>query len=439
MNSKKFFESARNLGINKSDLNLNKSSSTSISLFNGKIDSYNISNSISIQARGVINNKFGVASTNVDDKNTIDFLLSTILKTGKLIEKEDDAIIFKGSKKYVKKNIYNKELSKISLETKIDNLYKIDKFCRDFDSRIENITVAYSEDEEINELYNSYGLNLKSKKNSFYYYVSVTVRDNNQVVNADNIFFESDFNKFNFENFAKECCVEALSKVNPTQCKSKKYKAILSQKVVATLMSSFVGSLSSEEVQKHTSALADKLGQQIASSKVTILEKPLEKNVFFNGFDDEGVATYNKEIVKKGILQTYLYNLTTASKENKESTGNGYGSASKIGIGTINLTLKPGKKTFNELLTKLNNGIYITEIMGLHAGLNASSGDFSLQSQGFLVEDGKITKPLSLIVIAGNLFELFNNIKEVGNDSKLFLSSVSAPSVLLKSLAVSGQ
>lgn len=438
MNSKKFFESARNLNIKEADLNTLKSTATSISLFNGKIDSYNISNSIAIEARGVINNKFGVATTNVDDTNTIDFLLNSIQKTGTLIEKEEDAIIFKGSKKYVKKNVYNKELNTIPLETKIDNLYKIDKFCREFDSRIENISVAYNEDETLTELSNSYGLSLKSKKNSYMYYVSVTVRDNGQVVNADNIFFDTDFNKFDYLSFSKQCVEEALSKVNPIQCKSKKYKALLSQKVVATLLKAFVSSLSSEEVQKHTSALANKLNEQIASPKITILEKPLEKNLFFTGFDDEGVATYNKEIVKKGILKTYLYNLTTAKKDNVESTGNGYGSSSKIGISTVNLTLKPGKKSFDELLTKLNNGVYITEIMGLHAGLNFNSGDFSLQAQGYLIEDGKITKPLSLIVVAGNLFDVFMNIKEVGSDVKLFTSSTSAPSVILKSLAVSG-
>lgn len=439
MNTKKFFETARNLGILESELRIDKSKSISISLFNGKIDSYNISDSIGIEARGIINNKFGVAQTNVDDSTTIDFLLNNILKTGKLIEKKEDAIIFKGSKKYKKRTVFNKELAGISLDTKINNLHVINDFCRNADPRVENVSVSYSEDSSDTKLMNSYGLDLKSKKNTFVYYVFVTIRENNQVVNASKYFFDNDFSKFDPIVLAKKTVNEALSKINPIQCKSKKYKAILNQETTATLLKAFIKSLSSEEVQKNTSALAGKLNQLICSKKVTILENPTDKTIFYEGFDDEGVATYNKTIVKSGILQTYLYNLTTAKADGVESTGNGYGSSAKIGIGTSNLILKPGKKSFDQILEKMDNGVYITNILGLHAGLNFNSGDFSLQSQGFMVENGKITKPLSLIVIAGNLFDLFMNIKEVASDTIMMFGRVQSPSVLLKSLSVSGQ
>ena len=77
--------------------------------------------------------------------------------------------------------------------------------------------------------------------------------------------------------------------------------------------------------------------------------------------------------------------------------------------------------------------------MGLHAGLNAKSGDFSLQAQGFMIEDGKLTKPLSQIVVAGNLFQLFKDVVEVGSDTKLLLSSNEVPSLLIKKLQVNGK
>ena len=175
------------------------------------------------------------------------------------------------------------------------------------------------------------------------------------------------------------------------------------------------------------------------SNKLTVMERPTDNTIFFTGYDSEGVATYNKTLIKKGVLQTYLYNLTTAKKDGVQSTGNGYGGVTKIGIGTTHLVIKPGKKSFEELLQKAKNGIYLTDIMGLHAGLNAKSGDFSLQAQGFMIEDGKLTKPLSQIVVAGNLFTLFNEIGEVGSDSQLLLSSNEVPSLLIKKLQVNGK
>lgn len=439
MKTKLFFELAKANGINESEIRISNSTSISVDTLNGQIDSYNVSETKSIRARGIVNGKFGVAITNIEDKNTPQYLVNSILATGKYIEKEEDAIIFEGSKKYTKRNVFNKELDSTPLEEKLKHLDTIYKFIKEFDPRIENVSVSYGESSGNSLIENSYGLKLSNKSNDFYYGAFATVRDENgDVVNASEYSFGNDLSTFDPLELAKKVASAAISKLKPTQCKSKKYKVVLKQKIVSTLLSAFVGSLSSEEVQKKTSALSDKLNQQIMSSKLTVMERPTDNTIFFTGYDSEGVATYNKTLIKKGVLQTYLYNLTTAKKDGVQSTGNGYGGVTKIGIGTTHLVIKPGKKSFEDLLQKARNGIYLTDIMGLHAGLNAKSGDFSLQAQGFMIEDGKLTKPLSQIVVAGNLFTLFNEIGEVGSDSQLLLSSNEVPSLLIKKLQVNG-
>ena len=192
-------------------------------------------------------------------------------------------------------------------------------------------------------------------------------------------------------------------------------------------------------MQKHSSLFIGKLNQQVASKKITILEQPLLKNCFFRYFDDEGVATQNKKIVEKGILKTYLHNLETAQREGTTTTGNGYRGGSKIGVGFVNPSIKPGRKSEADLLAKIKTGVYISSVTGLHAGLNPQSGNFSLQAEGFMIRDGKLAEPLSLITVAGNLLDLFMNVREVANNAELQLSGISAPSLLIKSLAVSGK
>ena len=439
MKTKLFFELAKANGIEHSEIRISRSTSVSVETLNGAIDSYNVSENKSLRARGIINGKFGVALTNVEDKNTAQYIVDSILATGKYIEKEEDAIIFEGSKKYVKRNVFNKELDSTPLEEKLKYLDVIYKYIKEFDPRIENISVSYGESSSNNLIENSYGLKLVDKANDFYYGAFATVRaENGEVVNASEYFFDNDLSKFDPLDLAKKVASAAISKLNPIQCKSKKYNVVLKQKIVSTLLDAFVSSLSSEEVQKKTSALSNKLNEQIMSKKLTVMERPTDNNIFFTSHDSEGIATYNKTLIKKGILQTYLYNLTTAKKDGVESTGNGYGGVTKIGIGTTHLVIKPGKKSFDELLIKAKNGIYLTDVMGLHAGLNAKSGDFSLQAQGFLIEDGKLTKPLSQIVVAGNLFKLFNDVTEVGSDIKLLISSNEVPSLLIKKLQVNG-
>ena len=214
-----------------------------------------------------------------------------------------------------------------------------------------------------------------------------------------------------------------------------KYKCIFDSKTFSSFLSFFLDNLSSEEVQKGTSLLKDKLNQQVTSTKLTITEEPLKKNVFFRYFDDEGVATYNKTLIKKGVLQTYTYNLKTAAKDNTTSTGNGYHG----GITLNNVCVKGGRITEDQLIAKVGNGVYINNVQGLHAGMNAQSGNFSLQAQGFMIRDGKLAEPLSLITVAGNLFDIFMNIKELASNNELQTNSYDVPSVFIKAIQVSGK
>jgi PmbA protein len=182
-----------------------------------------------------------------------------------------------------------------------------------------------------------------------------------------------------------------------------------------------------------------KINEKVASNKVTIEEKPLARTIFARWFDDEGVATKNKFIVKNGVLQGYLYNLTTAHKDGVTSTGNGYLGGGKMDVDFGFLVMKPGKKSLDELFAEIGNGVYITEVSGLHSGMNPQSGNFSLQSTGFLIKDGKKDRGLDLITVSGNIVELFKDIQAVGSDVRVFPSEVSCSSVIVKKIIVSGK
>ena len=175
------------------------------------------------------------------------------------------------------------------------------------------------------------------------------------------------------------------------------------------------------------------------SSKLTLIENPLEKNAFFRYFDDEGVATSKKYLINKGVVSTYLYTLQTAMKDKTEPTGNGYGNGkAHADVGYV--ICKPGRKSEEEILSKIKEGIYLTELSGLHSGMNASSGNFSLQCAGFMIRDGKKAEPLSLITVADNLINVFNNIFAIANNSQLVISNqMSCPSILIKKMSISGK
>ena len=162
-------------------------------------------------------------------------------------------------------------------------------------------------------------------------------------------------------------------------------------------------------------------------------------------FDGEGVATYKKDIVKDGVLCTLLYDLSTAAKAGVASTGNGMrGSyASQVNVAPFNFGICAGDLTEDELIAKAENGIYITGVKGLHAGADATTGDFSIESEGFLIENGVKTTYVRSFTIAGNFFELLKNVDSLSDKVEWGLPGgftlFGSPAVLIKDMSVAGK
>lgn len=435
----KFFELAKNAGVEESELYIYEKTSLSMSLFHGELDNFEVSKGGNVLARGLLNGKFGAVVADSYSNQKAQFFIEQIVQNAKIIEKDEPNFIFKGSPKYKKINTFNKVLPTIDIEEKKKLLFELEKKILAADPRISEVaSVGYEENSSISSIINSHGLKLSTKGNIFYYYGEAVAKDKEQVKTGFYFFINNDISTFNVDELAKKIAETALEQLNGEACATGKYKAVLDRSVVASLVDVLVSYASAESVQKKTSLFIGKLNQKVASKKITISDKPLAKSLFARGFDDEGVATYNKDIIKNGVLKTYLYNLTTASKDGVTTTGNAVGGTKKS-VGAFYTYMKPGKKELEQLFEEVKDGVYITGVQGLHAGLNAQSGNFSLQAEGFMIENGKKTHPLDIITISGNILEVFSNVLEVGADSREFISGTNCPSLLIKSINVSGK
>lgn len=433
-----FFKLAKEKGIEECELKISESYNLSFSLFHSELDEYETNEGYSIIARGIINGKFGSASCDTWNKKKAEYLVDEIIKNALVIENDDPSLIYKGDAKYKKINTYNKELFEIPVSKKIEKLYELERAIKKGEGISEVPGVSYSESRSVDTLLNSHGLKLSQKNNYFFIVGEGLAKKDDQVKSGYEFIFGNKFEDINIEALASRVIKNTTSQLDGYPCEGGNYKVVLDSSVVAAFIQAYLSSADAEEVQKHTSLFENKLNSKVASSKVTIEDRPLTKSLFARGFDDEGVATYNKPIIKKGILVTYLYNLTTAAKDGVKSTGNGFGGA-KIGTDTTFVYMKPGKKSLEDLFSEVSNGVYITEIKGLHAGLDPQTGNFSLLSSGFLIKDGKKDHPLDIITVSGNLMKLFNDISLVGGDSKTYISAVNCPSVVVKKLKIAGK
>jgi PmbA protein len=440
MKIQEFFDLAKAKGVSEAQIQIKKTSSLSMSLFHHEMDNYNVNDSQNVIACGIVKGKFGSCRTEKLDETAFPFLVDGIIESAGVSEKTETAELFKGSEKYHKKNVFNKELGLVPVEKKIALLHLIEEGIFAYDKRISEVeSVQYSEEEIVAEFYNSFGLKLKQKSNYFVLIGAADAKVNDEIKNSWNLFIGNDFTAFEPKPFIKKLGDRVLAKFGGAPCASNKYPTVLKNTVFSDLVGYFVGADSSEEVQKKSSFLVGKLNAPIASKKVTISEKPLTKNVFFSYFDDEGVSEYNKDIIKKGVLLTYLYNRETAKKDGVQSTGNAQWRGDKIGIGFGNIFVKGSKKTFDELISPIKEGVYITEIEGLLTGVNENSGDFSCQAQGFMIRNGKLSEPLNLITLSGNLLKIFADVKGLDDNYEITPDSITSPDAYIKETSIGGK
>ena len=441
LNDKKFFELAKSSGFESADLASNEATSLSVSIYHSEVDSLTNNSSYELVARGIYKGKMGSISVDNVNKNSPEFLVEQIKRAASIIENDDPAIIFKGSEKYHKKTVSKNIDFSENVREKVQNLLEIERKLLAFDKRInEVVTVGFESSSHTYKKTNSYGLKLSQKTNSYTYFAEVTAKDGEEIRTGFSVFASLDENEFNIDDFVKKVATDALQKLGSVQCESKKYPVVLNPECVASLISFLINSLDAEEIQKHTSLLEGKLNQQVFNKKLTVIENPLEKNLFFRYFDDEGVATNKKFLIKNGVVSTYLYTLQTAAKANTNPTGNGYGSGTKAKADVGYVQVKPGTKSEEEILSSIKEGVYLTELTGLHSGMNPHSGNFSLQCAGFMIRDGKKAEPLALITVADNLINVFKNIRCVANNSKLVIfNQMSCPSIYAGKLTISGK
>ena len=439
MNFDKFFALAKDSGIAESQISISKSSALSISLFRHEIENFSVNESQAVFAGGIVNGKMGSSLTEKLDKDTFPFLVKNILLSAKLNEKEEVADIFPGSEKYHKKNVYNPKLAAVSASEKLALIQEIENEIYAADERVCDVEVSYAERESESAFFNSFGLKLKQKSNYFYIAAEVVMREGDVTKTNSNICLDSDLSALDKAKFVKEAVEGAAKKFGADSIASKKYPTVIDREVMAELVDYFLSSAIADEVQRHSSMLEGKLGEKIASSKLTIEEKPLTKNVFFSYFDGEGVATQNKVIVKNGVLKQFFYNRETAKKDGVESTGNGSWRGGRVGTTYGNVFVKPGKVSFDELIADIEDGVYITDVAGLGTGMNSVSGDFSCQAEGFRIVNGKLAEPLTLITLSGNLLKMLKDLKGFDKNVKMTLGSISIANARIKAMNIGGK
>jgi len=224
----------------------------------------------------------------------------------------------------------------------------------------------------------------------------------------------------------------ALARLGARKIGTRQAPVLFEAPVAAQLLGSFVSAASGGSLYRKASFLADSLGQQLFAAGVTIEERPHEPRALGSTpFDDEGVATRTRQVVRDGVLEGYFLGCYSARKLGLQTTG------SAGGHHNLEIRMGDAKRApdFVGMLKALGRGLLVTELLG--HGVNLVTGDYSRGAAGYWVEGGEIQYPVEEITIAGNLRDIFRGISAIGSDT-VVRGARRSGSILIANMTIAG-
>jgi PmbA protein len=230
---------------------------------------------------------------------------------------------------------------------------------------------------------------------------------------------------------------KAVKRLNPKKAKSEQVPVVYDTRVARGMLSHLATAVNGSSIARNTSFLKDKMGKQVFSDGITIVDDPHRpRGLRSKPFDGEGVANQKRNLIEDGKLTTWFLDLRSSRQLNLETTGHASrGTGSPPGPSATNLYLEAGKTNVAGLISDIKSGFYVTELIGF--GVNGLTGDYSRGAAGYWIENGEIAYPVSEVTIAGNLKDMFLNLTPA-NDL-VFRYGVDSPTIRVDGMTVAGK
>jgi PmbA protein len=432
-------EEAKRQGADFFDAVAGESESMGLELFEGKVKSTEISNSRGIGIRLFKDKRPGFAFTEKMSREAIAQTVKDALSHTLITDEVDMDLPMPAVLPDIDLKSYNPELEDVSLDRMKALCLELESLARAGDKRIDNIPyLGASRSSGMSMVRNSNGVAYSSRSNVVSAGVGVVaLQDGNKKMGV----YSNGGRSFAFDPkfMAGKAVERAVELLGAESVPSGSYPVVFSNRVSTSIMSMFGSPFFADAVQKGQSRLAGKVGQQVAVPMLNITSQPhLPGMPGSHLFDGEGVATSPLEVIKDGVLKTYLYNLESAKKAGVKPTGNGSrGYSGKAGTGFSNYIVDKGGKSLDDLLAAYPACLYITKLEG-GSGCSAISGEISIGAQGFWYEQGARARPVDKITLSSNFFELLMGIRGLSNEYSDSFSSMKVPDMLVESMHVAG-
>jgi len=437
----KLFDLANKKNIDKFDFILSSNKSLSIKIFRQEIENFTSSDQIGLGVRVINGKKVGYAYTEKFDEESFAGMLEEALENSRIIE--DEEVIKLQDFEEIEKNIkiYYPELEEVPIKDKKNLAMQLESIPLSYDKRVIAVPYAiYGDSTRFIKIANSEGLNKEYKTNGAYSFAYCLARGENMNKSGNYIDSSHKFSEINSKKIGETAAQRALDLLGAKNIESGKYPVLFHRDEAATMLQTFAGIFSAKKVQEGQSLLRGKLEQEIANNKVNIIDDALyEKGFGTRPFDGEGYPSQRTELIKDGVLTSYIHNTITAEKVATKSTGNASRSyKGSVGVSSSNLFFLNGNKKKQDLYKMSPKSIEIVSLAGMHSGCNPISGDFSLSAEGFVCDKDGRKYPIQNFTVSGNFLSMLQKVTAIADDLELNSNNFGSPSLFIEELDISG-
>ncbi|MBO5999345.1 MAG: TldD/PmbA family protein [Lachnospiraceae bacterium] len=440
MNKKNWIEYALANGFESFEIYQESAKTKTVTWYQGKTDSAVTSKVTGTALRGQIGGKMLSYATEETSDDHMEQIIGSM--------KEQAAVIGSGESGTILAPQETKESGSARTYTLFTNeeirraLSELEKSILAYDPCIvQAVYLTYEEESFERTIFNSKGLEVTDRGSVQLIAGGAVATRDGDVKNDFRHETVSSFAQFDAAAFAEKLCSEVIKKLGAGPVRSTSCPVIFDREAMTSLFSAFSDIFSGDRVSRGISPLTGKEGSRIFSDMISMIDDPRESAApFLYNYDDEGHPTCRKYVIREGVFETVLHSTESAARMNTESTGNGFkgGCSAPVRAVPKNFFIVPGDTPLSGLMEYLGNGLVITDLAGLHAGLDHVTGDFSLQCSGYKVTDGKRAENVTLITVAGNYPEMLDNVMAVGNDIEWKTSPAACPSIAFRELSIGG-
>ena len=430
---------AKRLGADRYDAVAGESESMGLELFEGKVKSTEISNSRGIGIRLFKGKRPGFAFTEKMSREAITQTVKDAISHTLLTDEVEMDLPQPQALPTLDLKSFNPALEEVGLDRMKALGLEMETLAREADARIDNIPyLGVSRSSGMSMVRNSNGVDYSSRSNVVSSGIGVVAKDGEAKKMG---VYSNGARSFAFDArfMAGKAVERAVELLGAEPIAGGRYPVVFSNRVSPSIFSMFSSPFYAEAVQKGQSRLSGKIGQAIAVPALNVTCHPhIPGAPGSHLFDGEGVVTQVLEVIKAGVLQTYLYNLESAIKEGRPPTGTGSrGYSGKAGTGFSNYIVDKGEQSVADLLSAYPECLYVTKLEG-GSGCSSISGEISIGVQGFWYEQGRRVKPVDKVTLSSNWFELLLAIRGLSDAYSDAFSSVKVPDILVESMYLAG-